>query len=294
MRRLTLSAALLGAVLPFGLAQAQMISSREGIALENQILELKQQIQQMQAGQGSGGSALGAPAPSPYANAPAAQGAAGAASMLPNLLQQVQSLQDEVQSLRGRVDTLEHEVSTQHDELNQEIGDLKFQLSQQGQAAAQPAPQARPGGPADAGRLGTLSRNAAPPAAPQAATASSRAAAKALAAHDYPTAEADARAILAKTKTGPRAADAQYIRAEALAAQGKSQAAALAYDDAYNADKAGPRAPDALLGLAASLTALHQDQAACDTLDSLASQFSKPSASLARRIHLARSRARCQ
>jgi hypothetical protein len=65
MRR-TLLAALPIAALAFGFlpvtARAQMISSREGIALENQILELKQQIQQMQQSGGNGNSALAAPA----------------------------------------------------------------------------------------------------------------------------------------------------------------------------------------------------------------------------------------
>jgi TolA-binding protein len=291
MQRLTLSAALLCAILPFGIAHAQMISSREGIALENQILELKQQLQQSQSGQGNGGSALGAPTPAPYATNP---GSASATAMLPNLLQQVQTLQDQVQSLRGRVDTLEHEVATQHDELNQEIGDLKFQLGQQGQAANQPGNPVAGSTASSKPAMHAPSAAAPPPPRAASTSASTKTAARALAAHDYHTAEADARAVLTKTKTGPRAAEAQYIRAEALAGQGNNQSAALAYDDAYNADKAGPHAPYALLGMAGALTSLHQDQAACDTLDSLASQFSKPSASLARSIHAARSRARCQ
>ncbi len=264
--------AMLGAAMPLGVARAQMISSREGIALENQILELRQQLQQQPS---NGGSALSAPQENYGANAP---GAAGAVSMIPSLLQEVQTLQDQVQSLRGRVDTLEHEVATQHDELNQEIGDLKFQLSQGSQ---QPAP------PAEAPQAVTR-----PAAAPQAAITSA-AANKALAAHDYHGAEADAHALLAKNRTGPAGAEAQFIRAQALAGEGNSQSAAVAYDDSYNADKTGPHAPYALLGLANSLSNLRQNQAACDTLDSLSSQFSSPSASLARSIHAARSKARC-
>ncbi|SIQ06430.1 MULTISPECIES: tetratricopeptide repeat protein [Acidiphilium] len=264
---------------PVGVAHAQMISSREGIALENQILELKQQIQSGQ--QGNGNSALAAPAPEPGGG-----GAATSSALLPNMLQQIQTLTDQVQNLRGRVDTLEHEVATQHDELKQEIGNLKFQLSQngataapgQGTAAPPPAPTPTPA-----------------PAAARAprVEASITAARRALAGGDYKAAAADSRAVIARQGKGAGKGAAELTLADALSHQGDHQGAAIAYDDAYNANRAGPNAPDALLGLAGSLTAIHQNQEACDTLDSLASQFSSPSASLATRIHLARVRAHC-
>jgi len=280
MRRFLFAAlpiAALAAGFPVGVARAQMISSREGIALENQILELKQQIQQMQ--QGNGGSVIAQPA------APAEQGSAGN-PLLPNMLQQIQTLNDQVQDLRGRVDTLEHEVATQHDELKQEIGNLKFQMTQNGAGGAAPA-------------AGTTS--AAPPAPPPVAAptraphveASVTAARRALAAGDYQTAAADSRAVIARQGKGAANGGAELTLGEALSHQGQHQSAAIAYDDAYNASRTGPNAPDALLGLANSLTAIHQNQEACDTLDSLASQFSSPSASLATRIHLARVRAHC-
>ena len=252
-----------------------MISSREGIALENQILELRQQLQQMQSS-GSGGSAL-APPSGGYAGPPSDN---GAASMIPNLLQEVQTLQDQVQALRGRVDTLDHEVATQNSQLNQEIGDLKFQLSQNAQqaAAAPPAP-AQP-----------ALHDRRPSSVMQGGAAAAN---QALAAHDYRTAEADATALLAKNRTGAAGAEAQFIKAQALAGEGDNQSAAVAYDDAYNADKTGPHAAYALLGLANSLTSLRQDQAACDTLDSLSSQFSSPPASLAHGVHQARLKAHC-
>ena len=55
------------AMLPMGAAQGQpVVQSQEGIALENQILQLQQQVQQMQSGGGGGGSSLGnVPAPAP-------------------------------------------------------------------------------------------------------------------------------------------------------------------------------------------------------------------------------------
>lgn len=263
-------------------ANAQMISSREGIALENQILELKQQLQAVQQG-GTGNSALATPAQPSY-NAP---GNAAGNPLLPNMLQQIQTLTDQVQSLRGRVDTLEHEVATQHDEIKQEIGNLKFQLNQNGAGAtpASPEPAAPP------------SREPPPPspvaARPPRVEASITAARRALAARDYPTAVVDSRAVIARQGKGAGKGEAEITLAEALGHQGKHQAAAIAYDDAYNAERTGPNAPDALLGLAGSLTAIHQNNEACATLDSLASQFSSPSRGLATRVRLARQRAHC-
>ena len=298
MRRLSLSSVLpalaLASLIPLGAARAQMISSREGIALENQILALRQQVQALQQNN-SGGSVLAPSQRPPYSGNPGA-----ANPLLPNMLQQVQTLEDQVQSLRGRVDTLEHEVATQHDEIKQEIGNLKFQLNQ-GSAGqgGQGSGGTAPGGTSSApprpsgGTLGTLPKSSEAAAHPIHTEASVTAARRALAAHDYRTAEADSRAVIAHQGKGAGGGAAEFTLAEALTHQGNHQAAAIAYDDAYTANKSGPQAPYALLGLASSLTAIHQDQAACDTLDSLASRFSSPPASLATRLRLARSRAHC-
>lgn len=268
-------------------AQAQMITSREGIALENQILELKHQLQ-IEQQNGSGGSVLGSSQP----QASQHQGEQGGSNALvSNLLGQVQTLTDQVQSLRGRVDTLEHEVATQHDEINQQIGNLKFQLDQGGKSS-------NGGTAAPAGNSSQSLPHK--PVAPSHATApvpraeaSLKAARDALDHHDYARAEADAKALIAKRGKRADHGAAELVLADSLSRQGRHQEAALAFDDAYNADHAGPHAPDALLGLANSLSAIHQNQEACDTLDSLTSQFPSPSSSLQARIRDARHRAHC-
>jgi TolA-binding protein len=287
-------------VAPIKVANAQMVTSREGIALQNQIYALRQQVQQLQTSQSNGNdngnSALGASQPL----SSGAGSAAGANALLPNLLQQVQTLQDQVQNLRGRVDTLEHEVATQHDEIKQQIGDLKFQLGQgnaaapgttPGATAPAPQPPRGAGAPQTLGQLPVNQPGRATARAP--VTASIVAARHALAAHDYATAEADAKAIIAKQGRGADRGAAEYTLGQALTGQHHYQDAALAYDDAYNGARSGPDAPQSLLGLAGSLTAIHQYSAACDTLDSLTSQFSSPSPSLAGQVRNLRQRAHC-
>jgi TolA-binding protein len=298
MRQNLIAFALFYSLLPFATAQAQpMIQSQEGIALENQILALQNQLQQIQAGGGNGGSSLGggsaAPAPAGGTSVPP--------SIVTSLLSQVSQLQAQVQQLNGQVDELQNQVNTQHDATEKEIGDLKFQMTGGAPAApGAPGAPATPGAPqALGGTLGTLpaaaaatapAASTAPPASPKAALAAGRAA---LAKHDYASAEANARSILATAKTSPEGYQAQFLLAQALAGEGKPQDAAIAYDDAYNRSRTGSNAPASLLGLANSLTDINQASAACDTLASLNSQFPTPPAGLAPQISAASRRAHC-
>ena len=301
MRQYIFAIALFAALLPFGALAQPMVHSQEGIALENQILQLQSQVQQLQAS-GGGGSALGGSAqPAP---APSSGTAAPSSDILGNLLNQVSQLQSQVQQLSGRVDTLQNQVDTQNAATQKEIGDLNFKVT--GGAGTTPgsAPGAAPAAPPNlsAGTLGTTPAAPPPPppamapsaeAVPTSPTAAVRAAQAAYIKGDYATAETDARAVLATSKSTPAGYHAQYILAEALYGEGKPQDAALAYDDVYNRDRAGTYAPGSLLGLANSLTDIHQAAAACDTLSSLNSQFPTPPAGMGPRIQAAEAKAQC-
>ncbi len=308
MRPYLVAIAAFASVLPLAVAHAQpVVQSQEGIALENQILQLQQQVQQLQAsGGGNGGSALGGQMP------PSSSGGAPDGGMVASLLNRVDQLQSQVQQLSGEVDTLQNQVNTQHDATEKEIGDLKFQMSNNGPSGAggpAGAPQVQ-GGAQPAGQpqnltAGTLGRqgpdgmhNAAPSAPPPDAAANSprallHTAQHAYAQHDYAGAEAASRAILAHASSSPEAYSAQYLLAQSLAAEGRPQDAAIAYDTAYNRNRAGAEAPQSLLGLANSLAAIHQNEAACDTLSSLSSQFPTLPDGMASRVAAVRHRAHC-
>ncbi len=292
-------------LLPIGAAHGQpVVQSQEGIALENQILQLQQQVQQLEPS-GGGSSLGGASAPAPAPAAPPS--ANGDGSIVASLLNQVNQLQSEVQQLSGEVDTLQNQVNTQHDATEKEIGDLNFKVTG---GATQGGPGAGPGAPGAAAPAGgpqslTSAMQAPPPAAPTPAAAPEAAAAPAspraalhdaqaaYAHHDYATAAALAHDVVAKASGSAEAYSAQYLLAQSLAAQGKPQDAAIAFDNAYNLDRSGAYAPQSLLGLAVSLTAIHQNEAACDTLSSLNSQFPTPPAGLQSRIDAANHRAHC-
>jgi TolA-binding protein len=305
MRRHVFAIATFIALLPIGAAAQPMVQSQEGIALENQILQLQAQVQQMQTGGGGGGggSALGGGGgAAPQDDGSNGGGGAVPSSVLTNLLAQVQQLQSQVQDLNGRVDTLQNQVNTQNAAMEKEIGDIKFAMGQGAPGGAPGAPPpgiAAPGAPAGGPR--PLIPAVVPPArvAPSAATGAAspkealHTAQLAILHRDFPTAEAAARGILATSKASPQGYQAQYILAQSLYGQGKAQDSAIAFDDAYNRDKSGPYAPGSLLGLANSLTAIHQEAAACDTLASLSSQFPTPPKGLAPAIESASKRAHC-
>ena len=111
--------------------------------------------------------------------------------------------------------------------------------------------------------------------------------------HDYAKAEAAANAILSTAKGSPQAYRAQYLLGQSLSAEGKPQAAAIAYDDAYNLNRTGTWAPQSLYGLASSLADIKQNEAACDTLSSLNSQFPTPPAGMRDKIDALSHRAHC-
>ncbi len=273
------------AMLPLGAAAQPLIQSQEGIALQNQILQLQQQVQQLQSN--NGGSALGSSQAAPPAgNAPAAP-----SSVLTSLLNQVQQMQGQIQQLNNAVDTLQNQVNTQHDATEKEIGDLAFKVN----GGAAPGTAAPPGAPAAGAPQPLAGANTSPPAGspPASPKTALHAAQEAIIHGDYAGAETNARAVIAAAKSSPEGYQAQYILAQALLGEGKPQDAAIAFDDSYNRNRTGAYAPGSLLGLANSLTAIHQQAAACDTLSSLNSQFPTPPKGMASQIDSASRRAHC-
>lgn len=241
-------------------AHAQM-TSKEAIQLQNEILQLRHEMQQMQSSGGNGSSAITNSQPLP---APAPEASGGNGNLVAQLLARVTTLEEEVRDLRGRIDEIDNSRQQAEADLKKQIGDLQFQLSQ-GAGAHATASAPTPTAPRPAPR-------AAVPAHPTPEAALARGDA-ALARRDYNTSEAMAREVLATAPHSPRAADAQYLLAESLAGKRDDRGAALAYDDAFRASPKGPKAQDSLLGLANALTGIGQKRAACETLNKLHATF---------------------
>jgi TolA-binding protein len=307
------------AVLVVGLAatpaQAQ-IESREGIALRDQIAELRHEVQILQAqiSNGGGGSMLGGASRPPPSNS------SGGGDVTAQLLVRVDQLDDQVRQLRGRIDELQNQLQQQTADLGKRIDDLAFQM-QNPQAAAGAARQTAPSDAAAAptpstGVLGTLPGGPpgpippgqappnyarptyAPPGTapplPRTPELAMQEGNAALARRDYVTAEAAAHEVLSSNRVSPRAYDAMFLLAQAQAGLRQYSQAALSYDDTYNRARRGSHAEDALLGLTYSLIGLGDKTSACQALGRLHAEFPTPRADLREPIAAARQRAGCR
>ena len=258
---------LAGCLLVGGPAIAQ-IDSRDGIALQNQILELRQQMQSLQQQRGN---------PTPVYRPD--RGGGDTSGLTAQLLDRVSTLEDQVRSLRGQVDQLTNAQQRQSEDFAKQLGDLKFAMQN-----SSPAPSRAPQGgqtlsppPSNLGGDGSILSGLPPipagpvPRTPELAMQEANAA---LARRDYPAAEAAAREVI--SRRSPRAGDAQFVLAQAEMGERNYQQAAPDFYDAYNRNRTGARAADALLGVANALVALGDKPSACDALTKLRAEFPQP------------------
>ena len=284
--RLMVALALLAWVAP----AAAQVESREGIALQNQILELRRQVQTLQDQSNRGGGSptnlgRGAYPPPP----------AGGGDLVTQLLSRVDALEEQVRQLRGRIDETQNDVQRQGADLGKRIDDMAFQTQNPRGLAprAAPAPSNLPLTPPPSSLGAAASQQPATPVrrTPELALQEGNAA---LARRDYTGAEQAAREVLTSGRTSPRAYDAQFLLAQALIGQRQFSQAAIAYDDAYNRARKGTHAQDALLGLANSLVAINEKKAACDTLQKLHAEYPSPRPDIREGMSASGQRAGCR
>ena len=257
------------------------VESREAISLQNQILELRHEMQQRGQGGGEGGGDGGseaAPVAPPIGGAAPPPDEGAASALTPQLLNRVSTLEEEVRTLRGQVDQLTNQVQQQNAALSKQIGDLGFAVQQAHPAAASaPATEAAPVKPAHRRSAEEALRDG------NAALAHGRASA----------AEADALEALASPH-GPHQTDARYLLAQAYAGQRHYQKAATAYYDVYTHAPHSSRAADALLGVSSSLLALGDRTDACQALQQLHASDARPSSQARKQAASLRARAGCR
>ena len=141
LRLLLSGAVLLTLAAPPARAQDE---SREDIAMQNQILELRHDLDTLrdQVAAGGGGGGAAPVQPPPAADLPPG---AAAADVMPALLNRVSALEDQVRTLQGSLDEIRNTLQTQNADLTKQIGDLSFRVQTLEGGAPAAAAGAAPG-----------------------------------------------------------------------------------------------------------------------------------------------------
>ncbi|MCC6104019.1 hypothetical protein [Acetobacter sp.] len=273
-------AAVLAASTP--LAHAQEVSSREGLALQNQIMALQQQLSQIQSSGGSG--ALPAPSATP------APSSGGGGDLTAQLLERVNTLEQQQREMRGEIDQLTNDLQKQTAALSKQVADAQFAAQNGGGGAAAGAAAGAATTATASAASGSGTDAAAKPTTPDAMLAAGKAA---LQKRDYATAHENAEGALKNAK-GSFKVDAQFLLAQSLAGEKQYRQSAVAYYDAYRQAPKSARAPDALLGVTASLLALGDKKAACQALGKLKSEFPSPTQRVSHAAEIYAGRGGCQ
>jgi TolA-binding protein len=267
-------------------ASAQM-DSREAIDLQNQVAELRQELQQLQSAQQTGNQAPAQYPPQPVAPYPGQAGVPpGASDTVADLVVRVAALEETVRDQQGKIDDLTNQLQRTHDDLTKQIGDLEFKL---GQGGAQNGLSAEPGQPAPA-----QPQAPPPPAATPKRTAELvlKEGNAALARRDFASAATAAREVLGSAH-GPRLTDAQFLLARAEGGLGQYKEAAADFYKAYQRAPKSPTGQVALLGVANSLIAMNDARDACQALAKLSAEYPGASAGVKAGAASARKRASC-
>ncbi len=120
-------ACLMAVLLALPIAGHAQVESREGIALQNQLYKLQQDIQLLRSDVDRGGGG----------------GGGGGGEIAAQLLSRVQAMEEQVRQLRGRIDETQNLMTRHNADLSKRIDDLTFQLNlQQGKGGTSPPPLA--------------------------------------------------------------------------------------------------------------------------------------------------------
>ncbi|MFT8808560.1 tetratricopeptide repeat protein [Gluconobacter sp.] len=252
------------------------ISSREAIALQDQIASLRQQLSQVQ----SSGGGLGAP------SATAAPAASGDGNLTAQLLERVSALEEQNRQMRGELDQLSNSVRDNQASVSKQISDMQF-AAQGGAGAAVAAPAKA--------TAQTKAPAASPDASEQPKTAldALKVGNASLKSGNYTDAESNARFAIKSAHSVSGKMDAQFLLAQSLAGQKQYRQSAVAYYDAYTKAPKSLKAQDSLLGVAASMLALGDKGSACQALDKLKTEFPTPAPRVRTAETTFRSRAAC-
>ncbi len=251
---------------------AQEDNSREVISLQNQVAQLKAQINQLQVQNGDvGDDDSDSHRKKKHKDRDKDETLDSNNTLLPDLVSRINILEDQQRTMRGELDDLTNQIKTQTNLLNKKIDDMNF--------TAEHGDGANSGTSFGKAAVGVGAATAIP-----SSVASSKFSAstnggtslkdgqQALVNGNFQEAEFIAQKIISSPE-GAKSVNARFLLAQAQAGQGNFKASSVSYYTVYKNFPKSPKAPVALLGVGYSMLKNGKTQEACQALTLLHSKF---------------------
>lgn len=241
-------------------------SSRQVIALQNQVAQLKAQVSQLQSQNMYADNSSDKHRKKKH-NDDSADSTANS-NLLPDLVSRINNLEDQQRVMRGELDDLSNQLKTQTDLINKKIDDMNFAAGHGDTANVDANKAASVGAGASSAAIAASKTGG----ANNATGNTLKDGQQALLNGDFQKAESIARQLLT-TSEGSKSVNAQFLLAQAQAGQGNFKASSVSYYTVFKNFPKSSKAPVALLGVGYSLVKNGKAQEACQALGLLHNKY---------------------
>lgn len=251
---------------------AQENNSRQVIALQNQVAQLKSQISQLQAQNTNFNDDSDNYRKKRHKDKDEDDSLSTNNSLLPDLVSRINNLEDQQRVMRGEIDDLSNQLKTQNDLINKKIDDMNFAAGREG-ASNGSSDDVVTVSKSEVSKKSSISDDSGTIKSVKPETGSTlRDGQQALLNGNFQIAESIAQKILS-TPEGAKSPSARYLLAQAQAGQGNFKASSVNYYAVYKNFPKSPKAPSALLGVGYLMLKNGKVQEACQAVSLLHSKY---------------------
>ena len=253
-------------------SNAQENNSRQVIALQNQVAQLKSQISQLQAQNTNFNDDSDNYRKKRHKDKDEDDSLSTNNGLLPDLVSRINNLEDQQRVMRGEIDDLSNQLKTQNDLINKKIDDMNFAAGRGG-ASNGSSDDVVTDSKSGVSKKSSISDDSGTVKSVKPETGSTlRDGQQALLNGNFQIAESIAQKILS-TPEGAKSPSARYLLAQAQAGQGNFKASSVNYYAVYKNFPKSPKAPSALLGVGYLMLKNGKVQEACQAVSLLHSKY---------------------
>ena len=253
-------------------SNAQENNSRQVIALQNQVAQLKSQISQLQAQNTNFNDDSDNYRKKRHKDKDEDDSLSINNGLLPDLVSRINNLEDQQRVMRGEIDDLSNQLKTQNDLINKKIDDMNFAAGRGG-ASNSSSDDVVTDSKSEVSKKSSISDDSGTIKSAKPETGSTlRDGQQALLNGNFQIAESIAQKILS-TPEGAKSPSARYLLAQAQAGQGNFKASSVNYYAVYKNFPKSSKAPSALLGVGYLMLKNGKVQEACQAVSLLHSKY---------------------